>query len=1008
MAILLDKSVLCPIVVGRSNDLDAVAQHLQLATNGQGPLLLLAGEAGLGKSRLVSEAKRLAEVDRFSIAQGNCFESDRVLPYALLLDLLQRELARAQAETLAALEPVIPDLIKLLPGLGRLATTASPAPPLEPDQEKRRYFEALALALNRLGPPPRLLVLEDLHWCDDTSLEFLLYFVRRRADDGSLLLLTYRPDEVQANPALQTFLAELGRLRLATELHLHPLITEHVAQMIRAIFEQPTPVQAEFVETLQALTEGNPFFVEETLKALVISGDIFYSPGGWTRRPIHELRIPQTIADAVQRRSGQLSEAGQQLLAMAAVSGRRFDFELLAYLTQHSEASLLKLIKELIAAQLVVEESEDHFMFRHALTQQAIYSGLLARERRAKHRQIAEALETLHGESMEGYLTDLAQHTYAAGLWQKALHYARLAGEKAQYHLYAPRAAREHYTQALLAAGHLGQPLPLDLLRERGQLQQTLGEFDPARADYEQLLAEARARADTPLEWQALIDLGFLWVSRDHARAGDYFRQALALVPALTDPAKVAHTLNRVGNWHLNLAQPHEALPYHNEALRIFESMNDSAGLAATHDLLGITYLVGSNLPGSAAHYDQAVALYQALQNKGGLASSLVIHATRGADYLNSLSTPVLAPWAERLRDAEQALAIAQEMRTRPAEAMGTLWLGLGLGAAGDYGPGLEYLRKGLELAEAIDHQHFMATAHMLLGMFYVDVLAYALAREHLTQALRLAQETGSHVWVGVVTAYLADVETQTGNLAQAEAILEPALPPHLPLQTVNERHLWRAKAELYLAQGRPLEALNQLQQLIEAAPHGHERTIPRLSLLQGQALLALRRYTLAETALQRSLESAEAQGLPGYVWRCQLALSRLAGVQGQRDQAEVYWRQAQTLLDTLAAKLALSDSGLAQNLLRAGVASSGQPPQTASPRAAAKLQYGGLTAREREVAALIAQGKPNREIAESLVLSNRTVEAHISNILSKLDFNSRSQIAVWAVEKGLGAGHLT
>ncbi len=288
----------------------------------------------------------------------------------------------------------------------------------------------------------------------------------------------------------------MDHARLASEMTLNRLSQADVEKMITAIFDQEQPVKPEFAEAIQSLTDGNPFFIEETLKALITSGDIYYGMGGWTRRPVNELQIPRTVQDAVQRRIDPLSEETKQLLILAAAAGRRFDFDLLQRLTQLSEEDLLKRVKELIAAQLVIEESADYFLFRHALTRQAIYSELLVRERRALHHQIAETLQEINDTTNNARLAELAYHTYEAGMWEDALRFSQQAGEKAQYELYTPRAALEHYNRVFEAASHIKIPIPLVLFHERGQMYEILGEFELALADYQAELSEARVRAD--------------------------------------------------------------------------------------------------------------------------------------------------------------------------------------------------------------------------------------------------------------------------------------------------------------------------------------------------------------------------------------------------------------------------------------------------------------------------------------------------------------------------------
>jgi len=327
------------------------------------------------------------------------------------------------------------------------------------------------------------------------------------------------------------------------------------------------------------------------------------------------LHIPRSVLVAVQRRLDHLSPGAREVLSLAAVAGRRFDFALLQQLTRRHEAELVQLIKELITAQLVVEESEEVFAFRHALTRQAVYTDMLARERKTLHRTIAETIERLSAETLEAHLGDLAYHFYAAGAWVKALEYAQRAGEQAQ-HLYAPRAALEHFTHAVQAARHLAVPAPLDLFRARGQVYQILGEFEHARSDYEQALHAALNTHNRVAEWQSLLDMGALWTERDYEQAGDYFHRAIELAREMGDQSTLAHTLSRVGNWYANREQPHEALHYHQEALGIFHRLNDQHGLAETLDLLGTTSLAAGLLPSGVTYYEQAIALLRALGDR--------------------------------------------------------------------------------------------------------------------------------------------------------------------------------------------------------------------------------------------------------------------------------------------------------------------------------------------------------------------------------------------------------
>jgi tetratricopeptide (TPR) repeat protein len=344
------------------------------------------------------------------------------------------------------------------------------------------------------------------------------------------------------------------------------------------------------------------------------------------------LHLPRNVQDAVQQRIERLSEASKHILTLASVTGHRFDFALLQQLTHDDEQQLLAVMKELIAAQLVIEESADQFAFRHALTRQAIYSQLLVRERRAIHHTIAETLENLYVSTLEHYVEDLAFHYYKAEVWEKALKYGQLAGDKAQA-LYSPRAAIEHYTQALLALRRMTLLPSATLYRRRGQAYETLGEFEHAQSDYKQALDIARSTHDGEAEWQSVVDMGFLWSERDYEQAGTFYHQAIALARTLDDPKLEAHSLNRMGNWHLNIEQPLEALRYHREVLTIFQELHDQHGIAETLDLLGMTSYLGGDLVLGTTYYKQAIALFRELDDRHGLTSSLATLALSGATY---------------------------------------------------------------------------------------------------------------------------------------------------------------------------------------------------------------------------------------------------------------------------------------------------------------------------------------------------------------------------------------
>jgi tetratricopeptide (TPR) repeat protein len=306
-----------------------------------------------------------------------------------------------------------------------------------------------------------------------------------------------------------------------------------------------------------------------------------------------------------------------------------------------------------MAAQLVVEETSEQFAFRHALTRQAVYAGLLGRERRALHRTVGEASEHVYGRDLDAQAGNLAYHFYEAGEWAKTL-------------AYAPRAAVQQFTRALVAARHLPEAPPSAYLyRARGLAYDTLGEFEQARTDLETALALVQAGENRSAEWQALLDLGQLWASRNYAQTGDYFHRALALARTLADPTLFARTLNRVGNWHLNVEQAPDAVRCHHEALALFQTLDDRRGVAQTFDFLGMASLLGGNPMHGAAYLQQAIALYQALDDRQGVAASLTTLSICGVSYTTEVVMPAAVRAAECSHYSERAQGITHEIGWR-------------------------------------------------------------------------------------------------------------------------------------------------------------------------------------------------------------------------------------------------------------------------------------------------------------------------------------------------------
>jgi DNA-binding CsgD family transcriptional regulator len=1010
-AMQIRHDVVCPTLIGRDPEVGAVRTLIERARGGRGQVALIVGDAGVGKSRLLRAMMDEARTEGFLLMRGQSFEADVSIPYAPLLDLVRLFTESASPAVVShVLAPAAAELIAVFPELRPLLPDVVPSPASDPDSDKRRLFHALARTVSTLAQTqPVFIAFEDVHWSDDATLDLVFHLARSHASQPVIIGLTRRTDE--GTPRLERLITELERARMLTEFPVRTLTRDDVRAMLAAIFGPVTNLGDEFIDLLHNLTEGNPFFVEETLKALIVAGDLAPRDGGWRALSLERVRVPRTAAEAVRRRLATLTVAARALASTAAVAGRRFDFALLQALTDSDERGLLALVKELIAAQLVVEESAERFAFRHALTREAIYADLLARERLALHRDVAAALERTHEGQPDAVVEALAYHAWEAGEWERAARYSARAGQHAMS-LSAPREAVAHLDRAFQASERAGIPIGVELRLARGWANETLAEFEQANDDFTAALEQARAVDDHRSAWEALHALGLLWAARDYARAGEYRREALALARTIGDGSLLARSLNRVGNWHVNLDEPQAGLPHHEEALVIFEALGDRRGVSETVDLIGMAHHIGGDQHAATKSFDRSVALFSAVDDRRGLANALGLLALAGGSFHVAANTPFLSAAVPDELRTPQSLRLAREIGWRAGESFLRYTIGDSLGWRGEYDRALPLAREALEIAQQLGHLQWTAAARRLLGEMMLDLLVPELAREQLEAAHEIAQRLGSRVWMRWTAAPLAIARIRLGDPAGAAELLDDAArlgyagrvqaPADAPSLTLGERHLWLARVELALAEGRAADALSIADARLAAEHAADPRNrlgVPRLTLLRVNALAALERFDEAAAGVERARDEATRQNAHPVLWRVEAAAGHLHRAQRQRLEARRSFDRALGIARELAE--AVPDETL-RALFEKGLADA--VPAGPAPSAArlAKEEFGGLTRRERDVVQLVAQGKANKVVAYELGIGERTVEGYVTSALAKLGFDSRTQLATWALSRGL------
>jgi len=477
----------------------------------------------------------------------------------------------------------------------------------------------------------------------------------------------------------------------------------------------------------------------------------------------------------------------------------------------------------------------------------------------------------------------------------------------------------------------------------------------------------------------------------------------------------VARSLNRAGNRYANLDEPQAGLPHHEEALAIFERLGDDTGVAETVDLIAMGHHVGGEQRAAATYYERSVKLFSDMDDRRGLANALALLALCGPSYQSSATTPFMSAMVPEELRAMRSIRLAQEIGWRAGEVFIRFILADTLSAYGEYDRAIPLAREALSQAEAIDHLQWMSGTLRMLGALSLDLLAPDVAREHLESAHQIAQRIGSRVWIRWTAAPLAVARARTSSLPEAIEVLDraarvagsaaaPGTPagPWKPSPTLGERQLWMARAEIALIEQRPDTALQIADARLEVERAGNPASVlgvPRLSLVRAEALSALGRYEEAERTLEMARAEATGQSARPLLWRIEAALGHVHRAQRKRLEARRAFDTARALADELAEKV--PDPDLRARFLEGLDAVIPAAPAPSAGRAA-KEALGGLTQRERDVAELVAQGKANRLIARELGIGERTVEGYVASALGKLGFTSRTQLAAWAVEKGI------
>jgi tetratricopeptide (TPR) repeat protein len=886
----------------------------------------------LGKSRLIAEwkaaASRAGHTGRWF--EGQCLSYGQNIAYHLLISLLRSMIGvptvSAETETRMALRMFLDDTLGVesadaehylahLLALHLTDEERQRIAQLDPQSLQAQYVDAFRRAIRALAQQsPLVFVLEDVHWADPSSVDVLekllpLVFQAR------ILFCFVSRDERNSHgwKLIVSSRALMGETAL--DIRLQPLSEGASHQLVSNLLEiEALPERVRSL--IHRKAEGNPFFIEEVIRMLIDEGMIERQGTRWVAmRQLDTVEIPDNLLGVLLARIDRQPDDVKRTMRIASVIGRQFPVKVLEQVLEQEETQLLSerlgALETASLIRLAQIEPEIEYLFRHALIQDAAYESLLRKDRQRLHLAVGMILEQIYPERIDELAPMLARHFYEGSDLPRACHYFRLAGDNAARQ-YANMEAVDHYSRAIELTDEQDYALP-GLYRARGVIQETLGNFDAAREDHEAALDLGRRSDNRRAEWRAALDLGMLWAGRDYAHSQTYFEQALALAETLNDPAALAQSLNRIGNWLVNQEAPADGIGYHRRALGIFEELGDKAGTADTLDLLAMaSWLAGTPNLG-ADYYRRTVDLLREVGNPYGLSSTLVGMGLAGGPMFYGAIVPDFAQDGEDIFAYEdEAVAIARSIGWRAGEAYALSMSGVILATTGEIARGLSAVEAAAAIAAEIGHRQWDVLTRYAQAFVYRDLWAFEEAQRLLEPALVLAQELNSTYWIRAISCELAAAFGAQGRLDEADALLDTVVARTVAPQTLSQRMAWHERVEVALARHDArlaLECLDFLMRNTEIGDARNELNYPGMALLRGIALYQLIRSgedtspdtaTRAEASLQAVYDSASRWPHSPLFWKVAVQFAALREALGQPDEARDLRARAQTAYDAL------------------------------------------------------------------------------------------------------------
>jgi len=799
-------------LVDRTEEMNVLKEAVYRAVHGEGGLVFIHGEAGIGKTRLVRELGAYAQSRGVQVLYGRCpalFRMNGVPPYILWKEVIKDYLETCNPEQLYRVIGYYPaEVAKLVPELSQKLRVIPQSIPISPEQEQNRLFEAVSQFVTNISrETPLLVVLDDLQWTDPSSL-LLLHYLARDVQKSSLLLLgAYRDTDIDSKHPLTPVLAELNRESLPQSLHLKRMPLNHVSEIIQNILEQED-IPSEFCKLVYEKTRGNPFFVGEVVKSLKEEEAIYREANKWKIKEVTKIEFPETVKSLIKARIGRLDDEQQNVLTMASLVGNDFTFEALQGVTGSNEDKLRKAVDGLLKTGLLKHRDvrgEDVCSFADIIVRDVVNEEVGTYERKKLHGLVGTALEKVYAAKIDEHFGELASHFLEGGDKDKALDYFLKAGEKAQK-VYAHNEAFSYLQHALKLLEEKEASLEQKggVIEKLGDFKAWMGETDTCLEYWNKSLALWNQLGNKRKIAELHIKMAnILWDAvGDKEKASEHHSAALQILEKEPESVELARLYENISHMLWRTGEIAKASHFAHKALELAERFGNAEILAECYnDLAGVTesieesaeYLekglkiaVENNCMETALRLYNNISIYYEMI---GNPKKAVETRQKGFELGKTVGETSSTSWIGRtlassywnMGDVQKALVLLEELLALSKRTKNTVgiaqakcYIGRIYQYLGEWGQSLQYLREGYKIAIDTDEYQTIAEAAAMLGELFVEMEEYSEAEKYLNEGNSIYEKAENTMYqVYFTLPQLARLYLKKGETEKTKELIE-------------------------------------------------------------------------------------------------------------------------------------------------------------------------------------------------------------------------------------------